>query len=100
MNYRPLPDGFTIKKSNIQGLGLFATRKIKKGIIGIGWVKHRYFPDGYVRTPLGGFVNHSDEPNCDKIVHDEVGVMWLEAIRDINPNEEITVKYSFYEVLL
>jgi len=98
MNYKPLPDGFTIKESNIQGLGLFATKKIKKGLIGIGWVKYGNFPDGYVRTPLGGFVNHSDEPNCDKMVHDSVGIMWLEAIRDISPNEEITVKYSLYKI--
>ena len=24
--YRPLPDGLTIKESNVQGLGLFATK--------------------------------------------------------------------------
>ena len=96
--FKPLPDGFTIKKSDIQGLGLFATKKFKKGVIGVGWVKHKHFPNGYVRTPLGGFVNHSDAPNCKKMVHNGVGVIWLEAIRDINRNEEVTVKYSFYKL--
>ena len=96
--YQPLPDGFTIKESSIQGLGLFTTKKIKKGLIGVGWVKNGNFTDGYVRTPLGGFVNHSDEPNCNKMVHDSVGIMWLEAIRDINPNEEITLEYSLYKI--
>ena len=98
MNYKPLPDGFTIKKSNINGLGLFTTKTVKKGIIGVGWVHHEQFPNGYVRTPLGGFVNHSDNPNCTKMVHNEIGVVWLEAIKDIDPNEELTLKYSLYEV--
>ena len=98
MTYKPLPDGFTIAKSNIQGLGLFTTKKLKKGIIGVGWVKHDHFPDNYVRTPLGGFVNHSETPNCTKMVHDGAGVIWLEALHDINSKEEITVKYSFYKL--
>lgn len=98
MNYKPLPDGFTIKKSNINGLGLFTTKTVKKGIIGVGWVSHEQFPNGYIRTPLGGFVNHSDKPNCTKMVHNEIGVVWLQAIKDIDPNEELTLKYSLYEV--
>ena len=98
MNYRPLPEGLTIRESEIQGLGLFSTQKIKKGVIGIGWVKNEYFPNGYVRTPLGGFVNHSDDPNCTKMVHDGAGVVWLEALRDIEPEEELTTKYSFYRI--
>ena len=98
MTYKPLPDGFTIEKSNIQGLGLFTTKKFKKGLIGVGWVKHDHFPDNYVRTPLGGFVNHSETPNCTKMVHDGAGVIWLEALHDINSKEEITVNYSFYKL--
>ena len=47
MNYKPLPDTLTIKKSNIQGLGLFATKDISESILGIGWVKQDYFPDGF-----------------------------------------------------
>ena len=30
--YRPLPDGLTIKKSPIEGLGLYATKDIKANI--------------------------------------------------------------------
>ena len=29
VKYRPLPDCLTIKKSNIEGLGLFATKRIE-----------------------------------------------------------------------
>ena len=66
MNYKPLPDSLTIKKSPIQGLGLFATKDIRESILGIGWVKQDFFPDGFLRTPLGGFINHSETPNCVK----------------------------------
>lgn len=98
MHYRPLPEGVTIDKSPIEGLGVFATKDIRAGVIGVGWVKHEHFPGGYVRTPLGGFINHSDQPNCEKIVHEEIGIMWLSAIRDIYSGEELTVKYTLYNV--
>ena len=83
MYYKPLPDSLTIKKSDIDGLGLFALEEIRSGVIGIGWVKQDIFPDGYIRTPLGGFINHSNDPNCHKIDHEDVGVKWLAATRDI-----------------
>ena len=31
--YRPLPDGLTIKESNVQGLGLFATKDFDADIV-------------------------------------------------------------------
>ena len=98
--YRPLPKELTIKESDIQGLGLFAVEKIKSGVIGIGWVKHddHVFRNGYVRTPLGGFVNHSDDPNCEKQVHESVGLIWLKAMRNIEPGEELTITYTLYAI--
>ena len=98
MNYKPLPDTLTIKKSNIQGLGLFATKDIPESILGIGWVKQDHFPDGFLRTPMGGFINHGETPNCEKLMHDEVGVMWLKASRDIKAGEELTIKYTLYQL--
>ena len=98
MNYKPLPDSLTIKESSIQGLGLFATTDIREGVLGIGWVRQDYFPDGYLRTPMGGFINHSDNPNCVKLEHEEVGVMWLKAVRDIKAGEELTIKYTLYRI--
>ena len=48
------------------------------------------------RTPLGGFINHSEKPNCQKI---EVDNKWyLQTLRDIKKGEEITLKYTFYKV--
>ena len=63
--YRPLPVNLTIKESKIDGLGLFSKTKIEKNsFIGITHVKNIDFQDNYIRTPLGGFINHSDKPNC------------------------------------
>ena len=63
--YRPLPPYLTIDSSKINGLGLFAVEPIKKLInIGISHVADIHFTNGYIRTPLGGFINHSTTPNC------------------------------------
>ena len=100
--YRPLLECLTIKSSSIQGLGLFATQDIPKDTdLGISHIK---FPDGIaIRMPLGGFYNHSDEPNCVKRFVDlgstaTYNIYKLDTLRDIKSGEEITVKYTFYEV--
>ncbi len=64
--YRPLPAQLTIAKSNIDGLGLFATKDILKIMsLVFLYVSDVDFPNGYIRTPLGGFFNHSEDPNCE-----------------------------------
>ena len=66
--YRPLPKNLTIKDSKIDGLGLFSKTKIKKNsFLGISHVKDDDFQDMYIRTPLGGFYNHSKNPNVTKL---------------------------------
>ena len=98
MSFRPLPKCLTIKESNIEGLGLFAIVKIYSGtILGVGWVRDDDYKDGYVRTPLGGFINHSDEPNCVKLKLDNDS-LWLQTSKDIEPGEELTVTYTLYNV--
>tara|TARA_B100000686_G_scaffold224020_1_gene231203 strand:- start:72 stop:512 length:441 start_codon:yes stop_codon:yes gene_type:complete len=69
--YRPLPDGLTIKNSPIEGLGLFATVDIKKNtFIGVTHIRDEQFENKYIRTPLGGFYNHSNEPTVIRMVSD------------------------------
>jgi len=69
--YRPLPDGLTIKNSPIEGLGLFATIKIKKNtFIGVTHIRDEQFENKYIRTPLGGFYNHSNDPTVIRMVSD------------------------------
>ena len=67
--YRPLPDGLTIKNSPIEGLGLFATKEIKaNSFIGVTHIRDEQFENKYIRTPLGGFYNHSNEPTVMRMV--------------------------------
>ena len=69
--YKPLPDCLTIKKSPIEGLGLYASKKIRaNSFIGLTHVRDKNFENGYIRTPLGGFYNHSNEPNVRRVVSD------------------------------
>ena len=71
--YRPLPDFLTIKKSPIEGLGLYATQNIKvNSFIGLTHIQDNNFENGYIRTPLGGFYNHSNNPNVRRVVSDQL----------------------------
>ena len=99
--YSPLPDSLTIKQSPIHGLGIFTTCDITIGIdLGIAHVHIMDFPQGYCRTPLGGFYNHSDEPNCKLIDSDTMTfyVKRLVTIKDIAEGEEITCTYTLYSL--
>ena len=100
--YKPLADSVVVKESPIHGYGLFATDPIKKGFhLGVSHVYAPGFEGGYLRTPVGGFINHSDEPNCIKIESPEESVLTyysLVTARDISQDEELTVKYTLYNV--
>ncbi len=69
--YKPLPKQLTIKKSPIEGLGLYAVEDIKNNsFIGVTHVRDEQFENKYIRTPIGGFYNHSNEPNVVRMVSD------------------------------
>ena len=53
-----------------------------------------------MRTPLGGFVNHSEEPNCTKDLEmEEWGQIYhMRTLRPIKKGEELFLKYTFYKV--
>jgi len=94
--YRPLPDSLTIGQSKIEGLGLFAIQNIDSGVdLGLTHIPNCYYENGYIRTPLGGFINHSDTPNC-KLHEDDTGRLSLRTVNDIVADDEITVKYNLY----
>ena len=96
--YNPLPEGLRIAKSKIQGLGLFTKLFEPKGV-NFG-VSHYKIEGELIRTPLGGFVNHSDDPNCVKTkLHTDNYIKYnLVTIKDIAGGDELTVKYTFYNV--
>lgn len=96
-NYRPLPDSLTIKESDIEGLGLFAKEFIPANTrLGISHVASENFQHGYIRTPLGGFVNHAENSNCRNVL--EKDFKYLETKVDIQEGEELTLKYTWYQV--
>ena len=90
--YKPLPDGLYVSNSDIAGQGLFTNRKLEVGTeLGLS---HKMIDDNLIRTPLGGFINHSEEPNVQKY---QIGNdYFLKVIKDINVGEEITLKYNWY----
>ena len=99
MTYKPLPNYVTIRESPIAGLGLFAVKQIPAGtylgIIHI--VQCENSPLDVIRTPLGGFGNHSDTPNCfinENIHYHDGQQRELYTTRPIKKGEEITVFYT------
>ena len=113
--YKPLPNSLTIKQSGINGLGLFANEEIAEGT-NLG-MSHLELGKLIIRTPLGGFVNHSNTPNCIKVYLLLTRQEWnhlsdlpnakynldfkiwnLVVIKDIKKGEELTVSYTFYKV--
>ena len=87
--YRPLPDGLTIKNSPIEGLGLFSTINIKiNSFIGVTHIRDEQFENKYIRTPLGGFYNHSNEPNVMRMVSDTLPRLKFGDL--IEPNKHLT----------
>ena len=96
--YSPLPNNLTIKESEIHGLGLFATEHIDEGIIlGVTHVKDGRFENGYIRTPLGGFFNHSENPNCEAV---PIGkdFLVLKTIKPIDSGQELVATYWLYSI--
>ena len=105
--YKPLPESLTIKQSGIDGLGLFAKEGIGQGT-NLG-MSHVLIGSGIVRTPMGGFINHSNDANTVKVelkINGEDDPLlkiatkkWnLVALRDIKEGEELTVRYTFYDI--
>ena len=93
--YRPLPASLTIKQSEIEGLGLFATEDILSHMV-LG-VSHYKIGRGYIRTPLGGFINHAEDSNCKKLLTNN-NRFYLITKRLIKASEELTLTYTLYNV--
>ena len=104
--YKPLPDTLELAPSLIDGMGLYAKETIDRGT-NLG-MSHLEFGKNIIRTPLGGFVNHSDDPNCEKAKlkftnsdkqTDYRFNKWnLIVLKDIKQGEELTLEYTFYKI--
>src|SRR5271169_731346 len=106
-----------IRKSTIHSFCCYTTKRIRKGTLVVEYVSERLnyeeadelydpFPNTYLFGLDGGkriidgfgvaaFVNHSCRPNCET---DQIaGKMWIIALRDIEPGEELTYDYCLYD---
>ena len=107
LTYRPLPPEIRLGFSDIEGVGVFVKKDIEKGH-NFG-MSHLKVGERLIRTPLGGFINHAEVPNCFKTKllftnHDDPTIgfsyrIWnLDAINNIREGEELTVTYTFYKL--
>ena len=105
--YKPLPDNLRLGFSDIHDIGLFAKEGIAQGT-NLG-MTHLKLGSQIIRTPLGGFINHHEDANCVKaelrFTNEEDPELkfnykkWnLITLRDIKEGEELTLKYTFYDV--
>ena len=106
-----------IRQSRIHSYGCYTTHPIRKGTLIVEYVGERLtneqaddlydeFENTYLFGLDGGkciidgfgvaaFVNHSCHPNCET---DQIrGKMWIIALRDIVPGEELTYDYNLYD---
>jgi hypothetical protein len=106
-----------IRSSAIHAAGCYTTAPIKKGARVVEYTgpritkeeadeKYQDSPTTYLFGIGDGsfvidghgaamFINHSCDPNCET---DEVrGRVWIKAIRDIAPGEELTYEYNLYD---
>ncbi len=116
---------FTVRASPIHGRGAFAARFIAAGTRIVEYAGERITPEEAERRepgtmPTGGalghhtflfaidddvvidagvggnearWINHSCAPNCDAVI--DGGRIYIEAIRDIAPGEELAYDYAY-----
>jgi SET domain-containing protein len=110
-----------VRESAVHGRGAFATRRIAAGTRLIEYAGRRLTPaeadalypeiageshhpflfaiddDVVIDAGVDGndarWINHSCDPNCDAVIED--GRIWIEAIRDIAPGEELAYDYAY-----
>jgi uncharacterized protein len=106
-----------VRPSPIHAVGVYTTTAIRKGTRIVEYEGERITPEeadrryeGASRTylygledgktvidghGLGAYLNHSCDPNCE--VDEIKGRVWLFAIRDIAPGEELVWDYNLYD---
>ena len=103
MMYYPLPKQIELHRSSIHGYGLFAKQFIPQGTeLGVSHVAHELFQHGWIRTPLGAYYNHSENPNCELIDRTlDKGfltvVKVLQTTKDIKKGVELTCIYTLWK---
>ena len=67
-------------------------------VLGIVHIMNKNFPHGAIRTALGAFYNHSDDPNCMNLkgYWHQIPVCYLVTVKPIKAGDELTAKYTLY----
>jgi SET domain-containing protein len=68
-------------------------QKNGSGMVYIFELNQRYDLDGYRRNNPARYINHSCDPNCEAV--NDRGNIWVVALRDIEPGEELTYEYGY-----
>jgi len=120
MSREERPPNIEVRESPLHGLGVFATRRIRKGTRIIEYLgervshaeadrryEHKDAADNHTflfivdaRTVIDAgvdgnearFVNHACKPNCESVI--EKRRVFIDAIRTIEPGEELTYDYQ------
>jgi SET domain-containing protein len=109
--------GLIIRSSEIHAAGCYTTAAIRKGARVAEYTGHKLskekadqtFEDSPITYLFGlgdgeividghsmaMFINHSCDPNCE--TEEKDGHVWIKAIRNIAPAEEITYDYCLYD---
>ncbi len=109
--------GLVIRSSAIHAAGCYTTSFIPNGAVVVEYTGPRITKDladeRYADSPttylfgvgdgsmvIDGhgtamFINHSCDPNCE--TDEEKGRVWIKAIRDIAPGEELVYDYNLYD---
>jgi len=105
---------YRVGRSSISGLGLFATKPIRKGARIIRYfgplldekkgklppsrylfgIDDQWTIDGSGRDNLARYINHACEPNAEVDTRIKRKIIVICAIRDIEPGEEIYIHYG------
>ena len=111
---------YTVRRSKVHGLGVFAKRRICKGTRVVEYlgerISHKVADDRYelkdaddghtflfivdrgvvIDAGVDGnearFINHGCDPNCESVIEDRR--VFIEAIRTIQPGEELKYDYQ------
>jgi hypothetical protein len=109
--------GLIIRSSSIHAAGCYTTSFIANGSKVVEYTGPRISKDqaderyadspttylfgiGNGSTVIDGhgtamFINHSCDPNCE--TYERAGRIWIKAIRDIEPGEELVYDYNLYD---